>query len=116
MSCIVPSLEVSTSIYRSTTIKLEVYDFLHFLILTSALATTHPPTQILTVLGLRKPYEILDDPLLHEKSCTLHIQSYDRKSSFPLLDSIMQAFGASPCNIFSALGFAADFALWQKKC
>ena len=24
----------------------------------------HPPTQILTVLGLIKPYEILDDPLL----------------------------------------------------
>ncbi len=45
------------------TIKLEVYGFFfYFLILTSALATTHPPTQILTVLGLRKPYEILDDP------------------------------------------------------
>ncbi len=49
-------------VIMSFTDKLEVYDFFNFVILTSALATTHPPTQILTVLGLRKPYEILDDP------------------------------------------------------
>ena len=40
------------------TIELEVYNFFNSLILMST-----PATQILTVLGLRKQYEILDDPL-----------------------------------------------------
>ena len=46
--------------YRSTAIKFEVYDFL--LSFNPYEHIGHnPPTQILMVLGLRKPYEILSN-------------------------------------------------------